>query len=171
MCICKPGFIGNGFGDNGCVATHLDPCTALQCKNGGSCIRNGTTAYCECPAGTKPPLCERLVDPCFSNPCMNGGICSASRFGRRYSCACLKGFSGINCQNQARRCGGVRNAESGSIKYPEGSASTYYHNSRCAWLIKTNHTKVLNVTFTKFDVEMSRDCKFDWLQVRGKLAH
>lgn len=80
-------------------------------------------------------------------------------------CSCPRGFSGFLCQNQARRCGGLRSAENGSIKYPVDSTTTYNHNSRCAWLIKTNHTKVLNVTFHKFDLEDSRDCKFDWLQV------
>lgn len=55
--------------------------------------------------------------------------------------------------------------------YPENSLEAYSHNSRCAWLIKTNHTKVLKVTFSKFDIEDSRDCKFDWLQVRMTKAN
>lgn len=83
-----------------------------------------------------------------------------------YRCNCLKGFTGTNCQSQSTACGRVLYLESGILKYPENSTVKYPHNSRCAWLIKTNHTKVLNVTFTKFNLETSKDCKFDWLQVR-----
>lgn len=166
MCVCKAGYTGNGFGEDGCTPSHLDACIALRCRNGGSCVKNGTTAYCLCPAGTSPPLCDRTLNACSSNPCLNGGDCTNLRFGGRYNCKCLQGFSGINCQNQVRRCGGIRNTENGTLSYPEGSNGTYIHNSRCAWLIKTNHTKVLKITFSKFEIEDSKDCKFDWLQVK-----
>ena len=168
MCVCRTGFIGNGFGPSGCVATSFDPCVALKCKNGGVCVSNGTVPYCRCPRGTVGELCDR-VNPCDSNPCWNGGNCTSSRYGLRYTCACLQGFTGSNCQNQARRCGGLKSSLNGTIRYPEEPNGSYNHNSRCAWLIKTNHTKVLNVTFTKFDVERSADCKYDWLQVKIEL--
>lgn len=165
MCICKPGFVGHGYGETGCSpGGAIDPCVALHCKNGGTCLKNGTSVYCSCPPRTIQPFCDR-VDPCGSNPCLNGGNCTASVFSRRYFCSCPRGFSGTNCQNQARICGGLKNSENGTISYPVDGSSPYFHNSRCAWLIKTNHTKVLNLTFHKFDLEESRDCKFDWLQV------
>lgn len=65
---------------------------------------------------------------------------------------------------EARTCGGILNAFNGTLKYP-ASNTTYTHNSRCAWLIKTDEEKVLNITFTMFSVERSNDCRFDWLQV------
>ncbi|CRL00998.1 CLUMA_CG014207, isoform A [Clunio marinus] len=164
MCICKLGYIGNGFGPNGCTLTTIDPCSVLRCKNGGTCENNGTTVRCKCPPGTSQPLCDRTYDACDSSPCMNGGNCT-SRFGRRFLCACPKGFVGNRCQNQLRRCGGVRNEENGTLRYPEEESTFYNHNSRCAWLIKTNHTKVLNVTFKTFNIEPSADCRFDWLQI------
>lgn len=165
MCICKAGYAGNGFGENGCLVATSDPCNFVRCRNGGTCVRNDTTAYCQCPAGTFPPLCDRLSNACASSPCKNGGNCTNTRFGRKYNCACIKGFNGINCQNQVRRCGGIRDTENGTIRYPEIASQNYAHNSRCAWLIKTNSSKVLKVTFSKFDLELSSDCKFDWLQV------
>jgi cubilin len=65
-----------------------------------------------------------------------------------------------------KKCGGLLSNWNGTLQYPTDPNSNYVHNARCAWLIKTNHTKVLNVTFTKFDLEASNeDCKFDWLQV------
>lgn len=96
---------------------------------------------------------------------MNGGNCTNTS-GQQYHCTCHSGFTGSNCQNQLRMCGGLRDTLNGTIRYPEDSTAKYVHNSRCAWLIKTNHTKVLNVTFSKFDIEHSAECKFDWLQVR-----
>ena len=164
VCICRPGYAGNGVGFNGCIAVAFDPCTALNCLNGGTCKANGTIAICQCPVGTVLPNCERSIDICTPNPCQNNGTCSKIDSSRRYKCTCPKEFSGVNCQTQTRSCGGIRKEESGIISYPD-SSTTYHHNSRCAWLIKTNHTKVLNITFTKFNIEPSPECKYDWVQI------
>ena len=37
-----------------------------------------------------------VSDPCASEPCQNGATCSANSDGT-YSCACLQGWSGKNC--------------------------------------------------------------------------
>lgn len=52
---------------------------------------------------------------------------------------------------------------SGNLKYP--LSERYEGNSQCAWLIRTNETKVLNVTFSKFELEDSAECRFDFLQI------
>lgn len=166
-CICKIGYTGSGYGENGCVQQAVDPCDHLWCKNGGTCIKNGTSAYCSCPSGTNPPLCDRTTNLCDPNPCRNGGNCTSTRFSSFIRCTCPRGFSGNRCQNQASTCGGVLNSLNGTLAYPaDPKAASYNHNSRCAWLIKTNHTKVLNITFQKFDIEFTTDCRYDWLQVR-----
>lgn len=51
------------------------------------------------------------------------------------------------------------------LKYPPSDYNNYKHSVSCAWTIETNSTKVLNLTFTKFDIEKSHACKFDWLQI------
>lgn len=163
-CICKNGYTGNGFGENGCVVSTVDPCSVLYCRNGGQCVRNGTSAYCNCPAGTTLPFCQREINYCIPNPCLNNGNCTQNRIGARYRCSCLSGFTGSRCQTPPS-CGGVLTDLNNTLKYPF-SAGNYQHNAKCAWLIKTNNTKVLNITFKSFNLESSNECRFDWLQVR-----
>lgn len=162
-CICRTGYTGNGFGENGCVVAPVDPCSTIWCRNGGTCVRNGTTAYCNCPPGTTLPSCSREINFCLPNPCQNGGNCTQMRIGSRFRCTCPPGFTGLRCQTPPG-CGGVLSDFNGTLKYPTDGGN-YQHNAKCAWLIKTNITKVLNITFKSFELEASNDCRFDWLQV------
>lgn len=167
-CICPPLFTGNGYGPNGCTQLNFtnDVCASHPCQNGGQCVNIGVSTFrCICPPGTLLPMCALPnQNPCAMNPCRNGGTCAVIN-ALRYQCTCTRSFTGVNCQTETRACGGVINSLSGSLKYP--LSDSYPHNSRCAWLIRTNDTKVLNVTFTKFNLENSRECRFDWLQVRS----
>lgn len=52
----------------------------------------------------------------------------------------------------------------GRLRYPPGNGS-YEHNAQCAWVIRTNESLVLNVTFQSFNLEDSSECRFDWLQI------
>lgn len=39
-------------------------------------------------------------DPCTSSPCQNGGTCNSTRPTRQpFSCSCVPGYTGINCEN------------------------------------------------------------------------
>lgn len=164
-CICPPHYSGNGIGSFGCIQSNstFDGCSVNPCLNDGVCISVGPFGFrCECPAGTVPPRCTRPNSTCVPNPCRNGGTCI--RMSQvQYRCSCPPGKNGRNCQSDVRSCGGILNAFNGTLKYP--IADSYPHNSRCAWLIKTFENKVLNVTFSKFNLEHSRECRFDWLQV------
>lgn len=131
-------------------------------QNGGTCTVNGTSFTCSCPPGTNPPLCASAFNPCLPNPCRNNGTCTRLR-GFNYRCSCPPSFTGNTCETERSECGGVLTGQSGNLKFP--LSDSYPHNTRCAWLIRTNSTQVLNVTFTKFVVESSTDCRFDWLQV------
>lgn len=169
-CICPPHFVGNGVGPYGCTPSNstFDGCTTNPCLNGGLCISVGPFSFrCECPAGTLPPRCSRVMSVCSPNPCQNGGTCNPiGRIG--YRCQCPAGRTGRNCQQEVRSCGGILNSFNGTLKYP--LSDIYPHNSRCAWLIRTDEDKVLNVTFTKFNLEISQECRFDWLQVSVSIA-
>jgi len=63
-------------------------------------------------------------------------------------------------------CGGVLSGLAGTLQYPHSGSIEYSHNINCAWLIITNTTKVLQLNFTKFDIEHSPNCEFDFLQVQ-----
>lgn len=110
-----------------------------------------------------PPLCHTNLDRCSTNPCKNGGTCTNQNSGG-FMCRCQPSFAGDTCQTETRACGGILGTSRGVLKYPP-SENNYPHNSRCAWLIRTNVTQVLNITFTKFELEHSRECRFDWLQI------
>lgn len=118
-----------------------------------------------CPLGTQPPICAQQTSPCTPNPCHNLGQCIEN--GTNFRCICQGSFSGTTCQNENRTCGNLINAETGTLTYPPAGIESYENNVRCAWVIKTNRSMVLNVTFTKFHLEHSTTaCRFDWLQVR-----
>lgn len=169
-CICPALHEGNGIGPNGCIRSNstYNACASNPCMNGGTCMLFGTFGYrCVCPPHTSLPRCARLLSyVCVPNPCEFGGTCVQMRtFGMlSYRCICASGRTGRNCQTEMRSCGGVLNSFNGTLKYP--LSDTYPHNARCAWLIRTDENKVLNITFTKFNVEASRECRFDWLQVK-----
>lgn len=163
-CICPPMHVGNGYGPSGCTRINgINVCDQNPCHNGGTCILFGSSYVCRCPPDTFQPNCTLANStPCATNPCRNGGTCVPIN-GVRYQCSCTQSYTGMHCQTPARACGGVINGLNGTLKYPP--SDMYPHNSRCAWLIKTNATKALNVTFTKFNLEPSRECRFDWLQI------
>lgn len=91
-----------------------------------------------------------------------------------YSCHCINEFSGPRCNTQRPSCGGVLNARNGTLRYPANENTQYSSNLRCAWMLRTDTSMVLNVTFTRFDLEKSETCRFDWLQIhdgRSSAAH
>uniref|UniRef100_A0A1B0D3H0 Uncharacterized protein n=1 Tax=Phlebotomus papatasi TaxID=29031 RepID=A0A1B0D3H0_PHLPP len=159
-CRCKLGFVGDGFGPHGCSPSTAGICSFRPCLNGGTCVANGTTYMCICPSGKSGPRCEdNIVNPCAENPCFNGGTCIRASNEMGFTCNCTRSYIGVLCQTERRSCGGTLTAERGVLKYPEDGSTTYNHNSRCAWLIRVNQTKVLNVTFTKFKLENSVECR------------
>lgn len=164
ICRCPEGMVGNGYGSLGCRSSSLDPCYFIRCLNGGTCVANGTIASCKCSAGFDPPLCVRnsLRSPCESNPCKNGGTCT-HLLDDLFACRCPTTHTGDTCTTPAKSCGGILNSPSGVLKHP--ISDNYAHDTRCAWVIVTNSSQVLNVTFTRFNLEASSDCRFDWLQI------
>lgn len=168
QCICPQGMNGDGIGLNGCYVStdnSTQNCLSSPCGIHGRChpLPGGYT--CICATGYGGAHCDLVIQACSNNPCRNGGLCKQdSTKPQGYRCECTAQFTGDSCQVPVKTCGGVIEAQEGSIVYPLTNTS-YNHNVRCAWVIKTNQDKVINVTFSKFDVEYNPECQFDFLQI------
>ncbi|KAH8387553.1 hypothetical protein KR093_007741, partial [Drosophila rubida] len=165
VCSCPRGMVGSGYGDNGCVRGTNNNCNDMPCLNGGVCLDRGPSNYtCLCPRGFRGPRCDPLPNPCTSNPCQNNGRCNQTPDGDGFVCQCRPGYRGRLCDQRFSSCNGMLVGESGRLRYPP-SGSSYQHNAQCAWVIRTNESLVLNVTFHSFNLEDSTECRFDWLQI------
>lgn len=164
-CQCPPTHTGNGIGPNGCTVNPNPPCPLYPCQNGGTC--NLQTLTCTCPRGTSIPYCDRdePMNACRPNPCDNNAECVVGEGRLSFKCRCRPGFEGALCNRSRDPCNGVLRGQNGTLRYPPGNATEYPHNSRCAWLIRTAEDYVLNITFTKFQVEDATECRFDFLQI------
>lgn len=103
------------------------------------------------------------IDPCNPNPCRNNGICKTTPTGS-VLCECTSSFTGTRCQKSRQACGAVLKDPVGVVEYPLGG-SNYKDGQTCAWQLKTNHSFVFNVTFTRFSLETSSECSYDFLEV------
>ncbi|CAG5044806.1 unnamed protein product [Parnassius apollo] len=169
QCICPNGMDGDGVGLHGCyISTEgnaTQHCESNPCGEHGQCHALRTGYTCICNKGFTGVHCENTANLCASNPCRNGGSCIVDENSSRgFRCECTALFSGDLCQSHASLCGGVLNHEEGSIIYPI-SNTTYSHNARCAWVIHTSPDKVINVTFSKFNLETNPECQYDFLQI------
>ncbi|XP_061178089.1 cubilin-like [Saccostrea echinata] len=164
-CTCPPGYVGNGQGPNGCVAQGVTdgPCASNPCRNGAVCQNSGNTYNCVCQPGYEGTQCQTNTNECASNPCQNGGTCTDRLNG--YTCSCTSSYTGNNCEQEAQSCGGVLTQESGTLRYPEESGTTYPHGVSCSWRITTTPGKIISVTFTTFSIEQHPNCDYDYLQI------
>ena len=63
-------------------------------------------------------------------------------------------------------CGGSYDAPAGFIDFPVGDGTMYDHSLSCDYTISVEPGKVVNITFTQFNLEGGAgDCSFDWLTV------
>ncbi|XP_050336908.1 cubilin homolog [Bactrocera neohumeralis] len=163
VCTCPPGMYGHGFGSAGCSLQLLtDPCTNHSCQNNATCEVVGSGTRCFCEPGFMGPTCDK-PDACQSSPCQNGGTC-ALLLNNKYRCSCPRGTTGPNCEIVRSFCGSIIQQSTGMLSYPPNGGE-YLSNERCAWIIRTNISQILNVTFSRFDVEPATDCNKDWLQL------
>ncbi|TGZ53188.1 Cubilin [Temnothorax longispinosus] len=165
LCRCPPDYVGNGMGPNGCQLSDVSlntACSSNLCVH-GTCVPYGANDYtCTCNPGYSGATCNIPTDPCSPNPCRNNGICIV--LSGRATCQCTTSFTGNRCETPRQACGGMLRNPTGTVQFPIGG-STYQHGLSCAWVLKTDSSKVLNVTFTAFNIEQSTDCKFDFLQI------
>lgn len=123
----------------------------------------GRSTSCLCPFGFSGSLCE-IADGCQPNPCENDGSCKPQN-DRTFKCYCLPGTTGKRCEILRTVCAKTMRRPTGDLKYPTDDSPEYSFNERCAWIIRTNPSEILNLTFTSFDVEASAECSHDWLQI------
>ena len=138
---------GSGIGKDGCQADGIE-CN-LACVHGQCLIQSGTPK-CLCYNGYDGELCDHSADPCLENPCQNGGVCLSSSNG--YTCNCQPEWTGKSCEQPIGECGGSFTDAIGSLAYP-GGGNTYPKNAKCTWTILAAPGSIIQLTFTKFDLE------------------
>ncbi|KAG8443219.1 hypothetical protein GDO86_011865 [Hymenochirus boettgeri] len=163
VCVCPPGYIGSGFGPNGCLALSNICEKHNPCVN-GECKPTVPGYECKCNSGWTGINCTENIDKCFSRPCQNGGNCTSGING--YTCICSSGWTGFNCETPRQDCGGVLTGLNGTFSYPNNPGTDQYdHMMSCTWVIKTNPNMILRITFPYFHLEKSTQCNSDFLQI------
>ncbi|KAF5282685.1 hypothetical protein FQA39_LY17492 [Lamprigera yunnana] len=166
-CVCPTNYVGTGIGINGCVqSTQVsNACASNPCVF-GTCIPNNSSGsyICQCRRKYTGRNCNIRKNPCEPNPCANGGTCRAL-LDISFTCMCTTSYTGTTCETQKQACGGFLLGTNGTVKYPQTHSRVLDSTVSCAWIIRTNVSKILNVTFTHFNLKKSGNCRYDWLQI------
>ncbi|XP_030055456.1 cubilin isoform X1 [Microcaecilia unicolor] len=163
VCICPPGYSGNGYGSVGCAPVSEICQRQNPCVN-GQCIATMSGYICLCDPGWTSTNCTENINECSSNPCQNGGSCVDGING--YFCNCTNTWTGPQCQTPQQVCGGYLRGSSGTFSYPNNPGSEQYdHQVSCAWVVQTDPGKILRISFPFFHLEESSRCRFDFLQI------
>ncbi|XP_040824205.1 cubilin [Ochotona curzoniae] len=160
VCTCLPGYTGNGYGPNGCVQLS-NICLSHPCLN-GQCIETASGYSCKCESGWAGVNCTENINECLSNPCLNGGTCVDGV--NTFSCECTSSWTGSHCQISQQVCGGSLSGLNGTFTYKSPDVG-HISNVRCFWVIRTEDGKVLQITFTFFQLDSENDCPHEFLQI------
>ncbi|XP_039485939.1 cubilin homolog [Drosophila santomea] len=165
VCTCPLGSFGHGYGADGCTADSSRlPCDQHPCQNNGTCIQSGRGTTCICQPGYTGAVCSSS-DVCHPSPCLNGGTCRLLP-DAKYQCVCPLGYTGTICSHPRFFCGATIRGPSGQLHYPPNTSDgDYQADERCPFIIRTNRSMVLNLTFTQFQLQDSVDCSADFLQL------
>ncbi|XP_045482434.1 cubilin [Harmonia axyridis] len=75
-----------------------------------------------------------------------------------------------NFVKESKLCGGDFHSDGGFIRSPDNAGSMSF-NTDCTWTITVQHNHQILLNVTKFNLDLTEDCKFDYLEIRnGKSA-
>ena len=86
---------GRGVGQHG-----HSPCNMNMnaCRNGGMCVQQGSTFFCQCQGNWTGLYCADRRVPCYDySPCAAGSVCHPDPQGFGLKCDCPFGKSGTHC--------------------------------------------------------------------------
>ncbi|KAL3052736.1 hypothetical protein OYC64_005292 [Pagothenia borchgrevinki] len=90
-CVCREGWQG----------TFCDECKKYPACKHGTCQ---LPWQCNCQEGWGGLLCDQDLNFCTHHrPCVNGATCMNTGQGS-YTCTCLPGFTGVNCELEMQEC-------------------------------------------------------------------
>lgn len=101
VCNCASGFSGTN-----CEINLATLCSTNNggCASGSTCYVELTTfaLRCVCPPLVTGARCDQALNPCFDasglSTCKNGGTCTSISSYPYYSCSCVSGFYGTQCE-------------------------------------------------------------------------
>ncbi|KAF7654487.1 hypothetical protein LDENG_00069140, partial [Lucifuga dentata] len=97
VCHCPDRFRGCN-----CDSQADEDCTSYACQEELICTVGEHASECVCADGNVIPACRRRQNLCSPSLCLNNATC-VSR-GSDYSCRCMRGFSGKNCEEIIDYC-------------------------------------------------------------------
>ncbi|XP_047741049.1 protein crumbs isoform X1 [Hyalella azteca] len=108
MCECAAGYTGAN------CETEINECEAQPCMHGGTCTDNVASFTCACTEDYVGDTCADLkINSCENRRCQNNATCSdlflsmesqLSRVPDNYSCQCLFGYTGHDCDTVVDFC-------------------------------------------------------------------
>ncbi|KAF9406250.1 hypothetical protein HW555_013309, partial [Spodoptera exigua] len=111
-CACARGWAG------ALCDQDVDDCASAPCRNGATCRDRLDAFVCDCAPGWTGPTCTEDINECEQRgadgavagaegalgPCVNAAACNNTAGG--YSCACLAGWTGRDCEANVDDCTG-----------------------------------------------------------------